>query len=198
MDANQGFGSFLNGVASPLRAHGFTRRGSAFRRESSGAVELVTYQKSRHSTRSSLSFTVNLGVSLEVLKFHGVRDASIHDCPWRIRLGRFLHPDSDRWWDIDESTDVDSLIAEHRTFVDTVISPKLAEMSSSERLIELWQAGQAAGLTEGQRRVYLAVLLECRGREGDSAEAGALVALGVPALVYEFEDVLDPHLERAP
>lgn len=194
MTAQERFGDLLKAIAPVLVDAGFKRRGSIFRRETDEVGQLVTLQKSRASSKEAVTFTVNLGISTAVLHFHGMVTSAVHDCPWHLRVGHLLPEKSDRWWRLDSTTDVVLLAAEMRTLVEQVILPKFIDLDRSDRLIDLWEQGQSSGITEGLRRVYLAVLLMSRGGPADLAAARELVRTGVPGVVWEFEDVLQPVL----
>ena len=192
MTAQDRFREFLAGVAPDLRTKGFNRKGGIFRRDPPGFAQFVTYQKSRDSDPETVYFTVTLGVDLEALHFLGARHNAVYDCPWYVRLGHLLDVRGDYWWTLGSSDDPDRLVAEHRKHINSVIVPTLEEVASTDYLIELWQGGQAPGATEGQRRIFLAVLLQLRGREGDQGVVKELLeAPGrVSYLAFEFEETL--------
>jgi hypothetical protein len=194
MSAQDRFREFLAGVAADLRARGFKRKGGIFRRDVPGFAQFVTYQKSRHSDQDSISFTVNLGVDLEALHFLAAQHNSVHDCPWHMRLGQLLDAHGDYWWTLSGADNPDRLVAEHRKYLGSVIWPTLDKAASTDYLIDEWQRGRAPGATEGQRRVYLAVLLKLRGQPGDQDLVMRLLdAPGrIPGLIFEFEETLGP------
>jgi hypothetical protein len=109
-----------------------------------------------------------------------------------MRLGHLLDARGDYWWTLGGGEDPDRLVAEHREYISSVIVPTLDKVASTDYLIEMWQGGQAPGATEGQRRVFLAVLLKLRGRPGDQELVMELLdAHGRGSyLVFEFEDTL--------
>jgi hypothetical protein len=88
-------------VASWLKASDFKRRDSTFRRRRDGAWQIVNFQRSQYSDASDVSFTVNLGVSLDVLHDEppwGSRGWPLeYECDFRQRIGA-LHTGEDHWW----------------------------------------------------------------------------------------------------
>jgi hypothetical protein len=141
MTAQDRFRDFLAGVAPDLRAKGFKRKGGIFRRDLPGFAQFVTYQKSRDSDQGTILFTVSLGVDLEALHFLAARHNSVHDCPWRVRLGELLDARGDYWWTLGGGDDLDRLVAEHRMHVDSVIVPTLDKVASTDYLIDRARSG---------------------------------------------------------
>src|SRR5580698_893262 len=81
--------------------HGFTRHGSLLEASRGANRELLQLQSSASSTRQSARITVNVGIwSCLVARFNdpGVDGpAHMDDCHWRMRLGEFDEPPSDKW-----------------------------------------------------------------------------------------------------
>jgi hypothetical protein len=140
-------------------------------------------------------FTVILGVDLEALHFLGAQHNSVYDCPWNLRLGHLLGARGDYWWTLGRDDEPDRLVAEHRSHIASIIVPTLNQVASADYLIDLWQGAHAPGLTEGQRRVFLSVLLKLRARPGDERLATQLLdgSVRIPGLVFEFEEILGLH-----
>src|SRR5262245_2817244 len=104
--AQESFASLLREVAPVLREAGFKGSGSTMRiveRENHG---LVNFQKSRHSTRDEIEFTINLGIAVGgywqivcPMDLHPVKPGEA-DCTLRERIGALLPARRDDWWRI--------------------------------------------------------------------------------------------------
>lgn len=122
-------------------------------------------QKSRSSTSSIVTFTLNVGICSAMLreKF-GVGSLSgkptIEDCHWRQRIGFLLPQKQDQWWTLDDQTRLENVSAEIVGIVQTVAVPVIQSHISDEQLKEAMFIGDAAGSTELQRYEYLTTLMK--------------------------------------
>jgi hypothetical protein len=86
-----------------LKQRGFKRRDSTFRRREDEAWQIVNFQRDKYSRARLVSFTINLGVSLDVLHEHPSWRARgwplEHECDFRQRIG-FLGKGEDYWWKV--------------------------------------------------------------------------------------------------
>jgi hypothetical protein len=90
-------------LAPWLKQRGFKRRDGTFRRRRDEAWQIVNFQRDKYSNARLVRFTINLGVSLDVLH----EDPSWrsrgwpleHECDFRERIGR-VHKGEDHWWSV--------------------------------------------------------------------------------------------------
>jgi hypothetical protein len=142
-------------------------------------IVLEVQKDQKHSTKEEVRFTINIGVSIDVLRAGAAADGGGHSmeilrpekCHWRARLGRLLQAPSDVWWSVHDVQTAQSTCDEIAAAVLDVALPKVEAVASSEVLIRLWQEGQGQGLTEYERRVSLAKLLIALGRQAEAQEA---------------------------
>ena len=84
-----------------LKARGFKRRDTTFRRRRDTAWQIVNFQRSQFSDASDVPFTVNLGVALDVLYDEpswGSRGWPLeYECDFRERIGQ-VYRGEDHWW----------------------------------------------------------------------------------------------------
>jgi hypothetical protein len=163
----------IKAVANSLRAHGFVRKGRVLRALECGNATVIDFQRSRIGSGNAIAFTVNAGVVCGALldaEKLDVRNASTIDAHLNTRLGAFMDPSKDdAWWEIDETTDAESLAAELCQLCVTRVVPYLQRHTSTHALVAMWETGSAVGITEGQRVRYLAELKA--GREQGSSGA---------------------------
>jgi Domain of unknown function (DUF4304) len=163
MDAQKFFQELVIFVAPALKPYGFSRNRRTFYCRSKNNWGLIDFQRSWHSSREILPFTVNLGVASDrLLKFFSpdkIKRPTIWDCHWRIRLG-YLMNKKDVWWKVDEQTSVENLGKEILPPLKNLAFQEINQHISDESLRDLWISGQSPSLTEFQRLMYLSVLLE--------------------------------------
>jgi hypothetical protein len=130
---------------------GFRTRGGVFHRIVEGNRLLVTPQSSRDSPR----IAVNYGVVSRRLSERLETDFQKLDV-WSAHLrDRVTRPDGQEMWATTEIPhSVDELVT--RT---VVAAQTQAEATSDGSLRDLWLTGTAPGITEHQRLLYLAILL---------------------------------------
>jgi hypothetical protein len=105
----------FNAIGSFLKTHGFTKKGDTFYFLSEGNWGLVSFQKSKGSSKGAVKFTINLGVQsttlTQVLGSNNSDKPSIEDCHWKKRIGFLLPQKQDYWWVIEEnSTSMENLV----------------------------------------------------------------------------------------
>jgi Domain of unknown function (DUF4304) len=116
-DALEKFKEFLTLVAPVLRTCGYSRRGQNFYTRRDGNFGVINFQKSKTSTNSKVTFTLNLGIYSQVLakfyyKWKEGSPPTEPACHWRKRVGLLLPGKQDHWWVIDETTFLPSLVRE--------------------------------------------------------------------------------------
>jgi Domain of unknown function (DUF4304) len=157
----------INRVLSLLVPLGFKKSGNLARLIADNNVAILAFQRSNDSTSKAIKFTINLGIVCgalldpEGLSLAKARDVDGH---LRQRIGAFLPDHPDKWWVIDESTNVQQLTKEIADLVVEKAAPFLLRYVKFDELLTLWQSGQSPGLTEGARVRYLDELIE-RGRK---------------------------------
>ena len=153
----QTFKALLDGIGRKLGAQGFTKRGNAFRRVSSGNSAIVEVQRSQSSASGAVRFTFNVGIIcgrlLDEYQPDVSKAGSMH-AHLRKRIGEFLPEPMDRWWDLDGTTEADDLVTELCSLLD-VATRFLLDHANDAQLIALWESGQSPGLTDGQRQRVL-------------------------------------------
>lgn len=93
---------------------GFRRRGMTWHLDAGECWHVVQFQVSRDRSDDSVTFTINVSVaSKRLIRFEGQdpeRPPSEPACHVRQRLGMLLpEVHDDRWWLVDETTDMDAL-----------------------------------------------------------------------------------------
>lgn len=142
---------------------GFKFRRSIALLEGNNANGILEFQRSSKSSMRDLLFTVNVGVVFESLVDpRSLRSAraspSTMNAQIRERIGNLLPEKQDRWWQITESTDLNSLCTEVSTLVLQYGVPFIRKYIRLEDALSLWKRGESPGLTDGEREQYLARL----------------------------------------
>jgi Domain of unknown function (DUF4304) len=103
-------------IAPSLKALGFKRTRATFHRSVDENWEVINLQRSQFSDRVHASFTVNLGVGVELLRvddeaWPAGRRPVEYKCQFRSRIGELVDPPParDLWWDLDPETDAEFL-----------------------------------------------------------------------------------------
>jgi hypothetical protein len=147
-----------------LKAKGFFKKGDTFYLSRNNNWGLINFQKSIGNVPSETTFTINLGVSSTALRNFDGEDVrtkpSIEDSHWRKRIGFLLPSKQDFWWRIDGNTSLEKLQNEIIDLIITVAIPEVEQHISDEDLLRMWLMGQADGLTEFQRFIYLTTILK--------------------------------------
>lgn len=145
-------------VAKSLKERGFRRHGNAFVRVSADVEHWVHFQRSRNN---STRFAVNIGVySRRLAARLGVTPedkSSIWECHWSSRLGESAG--GDHWWDAESDDRLHLAIAEIEVLLGDA-DTALRAFSDTDALCRLWASGGSPGLTDAQRRKYLAMLTD--------------------------------------
>ncbi|MGV3455588.1 MAG: DUF4304 domain-containing protein [Sphingobium phenoxybenzoativorans] len=158
------FKDVVNATWAALKDAGFTKRGTSFRIESGGNVQIIDFQRSSDSSASAIKFTVNLGViSGELLRKWDPEKVLSKEGVWsahlRERIGALTPAKEDKWWTV-TSFPVANIKEEVANLIATLAVPFLRQHAHDSDLIALWQTGRSPGLTEGQKIRNLALLSE--------------------------------------
>jgi len=143
-----------------LKPQGFRKSASTFVAERNDVLLFVQLQSSTKTTRQTLIVTVNLGiVSLLLHHREGYqRKPNFLDSHWSERIGHFLLEGGDKWWEMNDSEGAVRAGAEITNILKLHGLPALEALAATERLRQLWQSGQRPGLTDFERKKYLALL----------------------------------------
>ncbi len=151
----------IDQVKQLLHPMGYRKLGGLFSRPSEDVVHLIEIQGSRGNTSGQAKFTLNVGVFAYELVYPDVRDVrkpSIPEAHWRQRLG-FLSPEKiDLWWEVSTQEQSVSAAQDIANRLTCYALPALSELSNLEALAMLWLSGRCPGLTDYQRKKYLAAL----------------------------------------
>ncbi len=154
--------TILGRMHTLLKPLGFRKYGNSFSVTRGDALLFIQLQSSTRTTHDTLTVTVNLGIiSIPLSKKQGFRThPNILDSHWKERIGRFLPEPQDKWWIV-------RTMAEAVTAGDEIVAilqasglPTMNSLASTQQLRELWETGHCPGLTDFQRRRYLALLAE--------------------------------------
>lgn len=147
-----------------LKAHGFGKKGLTFYRRNPGNFGLVQLQKSRYSTSSEVTFTINVGVfsdhlQRELGKIWWVPEVgkipTEPSCHVRKRIGLLMPEANDVWWTV-KSDAPSALGAELCRVVQTYALPFLDARATDEALRDRWiDDGTTGGISELQLAVLL-------------------------------------------
>lgn len=155
------FEAVISGIASHLKSYGFERQGKVLRAINNGNAAIVGFQRSDRSSGHQIIFTVNTGIvcgDLLDTERTTIEKSTIEDAHLRSRLGSFLDPAQDTWWEIDASTDSESLVEEISQLLLRRAVPYLEQYGHTRALMTLWETGKSPGLTAVQRSRYLSEL----------------------------------------
>ena len=100
-------------LGKALKPRGFRKRGDLFglrRGDDWGVVDLQKH--SLATTRESVSFAINIGSWFRAFEDDSRRDPpAITDVHWRSRIGGEPPEEDERWWIIDDETELARLVA---------------------------------------------------------------------------------------
>ncbi|MCE9593222.1 MAG: DUF4304 domain-containing protein [Planctomycetes bacterium] len=146
-----------------LKAAGFRRQGIHFHRQVDGLFHGVNFQSSRWGSVASGKFTVNFCVSSPTLvavlygtKFPSNPGAALF--PINQRIGDFMEPRRDHWWEVDERADASELAREAARSIVVLAPTFFARFTSRAATLALLRSGKGPGLTAGQIPLVQAVL----------------------------------------
>ncbi len=146
-----------------LSLHGYKRYGNTYLLYKDEIWRLINFQKSTKSTRHEVLFTINLGISSQLLyNFYNetIKRPKIEDCHFRERIGFLLPQHKDKWWTINANSNLVDLNEEIFSSTEHYIVPELEKYSSNSNLRDLWISGRSPGLTDFKRLMNLMILLK--------------------------------------
>jgi hypothetical protein len=155
------FEGVISRIADCLRPQGFVRQRKVLRAIADGNASIIDLQRSDRSSIQKIIFTINVGVvcgDLLDAERTTIKKAMIEDAHLRSRLGGLLEPAQDSWWEIDATTDDESLASELSQLLVRRAIPYLEQYKHTRALVALWESGQSPGLTAVQRSRYLSEL----------------------------------------
>lgn len=161
-------------IAPPLRLRGFSRRGQSFTRWDRKNCQVINFQVwKERSTDSTTVFTVNLGVFSGALFWFETglmkpkKSPSVEICHWRTRLGNLLPDRQDKWWSIEQDSEIPSISEEILSAMEAHALPVLGHLDRDEALRELWLTGSSPGLNDFERLKHLSALLLMIGPQSE-------------------------------
>ena len=148
----------LKALLQPL---GFRKAGGVFSRKLNDVFHLIELQGSRDSTATKAKYTVNIAVFLPDLIYEDVREftkPSVSASHWRERLG-FLAPENqDTWWHATTAAEAERNAQDICVKLRQYALPAFEQLSTSAAVVSFWSSGSSPGITEHQRKEYLARL----------------------------------------
>ena len=161
MTLNDFYRTLVVRVFERIVIYGFKKRGVLYYRDNSETRAAIQFQKSRRSTSELSLFTINISViciplldpEIDDLKKMGGNEGHM-----RWRLGDFLDPPFDKWWELKTTTDIAALADELASLIIDHVIPLLDKYSKMNSIIQLWDSGASPGISEMQRNRYLAEL----------------------------------------
>ncbi|AQR72425.1 hypothetical protein BXU08_00960 [Sphingomonas sp. LM7] len=156
------FKQVLAATSTTLKAAGFTKRGTSFRRKYDDNIAIIDFQKSTDNSAQALKFTINLGVISSKLLSRWDPEKlpskqTVWEAPLRERIGTLAYGE-DRWWTVTSNEPVSAIENEVTNLIETCAVPFLDQHQSDNALIAMWKRGNSPGLTEGQRVRNLSLL----------------------------------------
>lgn len=168
----ESFKFFKNCLFGRLASIGFRSGSNIAWRRHKDTVVVVEIQKDRKVGLGGESrFTINVGISINLLRPANSVVPPPEKCHWRQRLGRMLPQQADTWWVVGDIQTAQLLCDEIGDGLLRIALPKVDEMASSDALLHAWHQDQGQGLTEYERRVCLIRLLIALDRREEAAAA---------------------------
>jgi hypothetical protein len=197
------FKSLIKEISPSLKQIGFIRNGNSFYLKYDKNYGIINFQKSRDSTESLISFTINFGIYSAILghlpdDYNDSTKPKVEQCQWWARVGMFMpdQPDCDYWWKIStsDSDNLDKIILNVKEAIQNFVIPELNKRLSDEELIKCWLEEEYAGTTEVGRFKYLTTLLKAKGENdilNDVVEKFMLQSKGKPDKLIAKEHLKD-------
>lgn|GEM_PF-907497 len=151
-----------------LKLHGFKTRGRGFWRETDGLLHDIAFQASMWGTAASGQFTINVGVThpqMYALFVHRAVPKNPSSAHWPIsqRIGFLLPEKRDKWWSVDETTDVPTLGQEIARALETAALPFLDSLRNRQQFGAYLDAGYWVGIPDLQIQLARGLLMYCNG-----------------------------------
>jgi hypothetical protein len=156
--------NLISNIGNILQKEGFLKKGNTFYIRENDNWGILDFQKSRNSTLNEVLFTINIGVSLTILRKFNNEDLKqkpeLEKSHWNKRVGFLLPEKKDYWWKINNDTDLEQLTDEISKILINVCIPEILKHISDESLEIEWLNGVSSGPTELQRYIFLTTLLK--------------------------------------
>jgi hypothetical protein len=157
---NKDFTEFLEGrLYAHLFPFGFKKRGKHFSRTINDLTQVISIQSSRASTSDTLIFTINIEVRSSIL--YSLQETSLKEnqvVHYSKRIGSYLEPPTDKWWKVIDNKSLLSASSEMDNLIKNKVLVDLSQLNSINDLERLLLNNTCPGLTEYQRKEYLALL----------------------------------------
>ena len=158
-----------------LKSHGFKMRGTGFWRATDGLLHDIRFQASMWGTSASGQFTINVGVThpqmYELFVRRPIpRNPSSAQWPISERIGFLLPEKRDRWWSVDEGTDVSTLGQEIVRIVEASAIPFLDSLRDRQQFAAYFGEGCRAGMTDLQIQLARGLLMYCNGQRQEALD----------------------------
>jgi hypothetical protein len=161
--------NLLGHIGNILQKEGFLKKGNTFYIKKNDNWGILDFQKSRSSTSFEVLFTINIGISLTILKKFNNENLKqkpeIEKSHWSERIGFLLPEKKDHWWKINNDTVLDQLTNELSELIVNIAIPEILNHITNESLEMEWLSGVSSGLTELQRYIYLTTLLKLNNND---------------------------------
>lgn len=125
-----------------LKPLGFKKRGNNFYLPLSGLGQIINIQKSSYGSKTDISFTINTGIFipeyfLDIYYYETeIPDFPIEAvCAVRQRIG-MLKGEHDKWYEINDGTNEQILLAQMQENLDLFILPYFAKTATRELFIQ--------------------------------------------------------------
>lgn len=125
-----------------LKPLGFKKKGNNFYLPLSGLGQIINIQKSSYGSKTDISFTINTGIFIpEYFLAYYTYTTEIPDyprepvCVVRQRIGR-LKGENDIWYEINDGTNEQILLAQMQENLDVFILPYFAKTATRELFIQ--------------------------------------------------------------
>lgn len=148
-------------VGETLYKYGFSSHSANYVRDTQSCILIVNIQRSDDSAAMRLKVTCNLGLFITTLPSSEGIPVDIWSCHWRRRLGFLTPQKQDVWWVISSDAEADSVAHDIALNLSVYGLPGLMTKSSIKAMLDYWRSGESAGLTDVERRRYLAELEGC-------------------------------------
>jgi len=158
------YNNLISNIKIILQKENFSKKGSTFYIEKGNNLGMINFQKSKSSTSGVVLFTINIGVSLTILREFNKENLKqkpeIEDSHWRQRIGFLLPDKKDYWWKIANDTCLKQLTEDISQVLITVAIPEILSHLTIESLKSEWLNGVSKGITEFQRYMFLTTVLK--------------------------------------
>jgi hypothetical protein len=131
-----------------LKPLGFKKKGNNFYLPLPELGQIINVQKSSYGSKTNISFTINTGIFipeyfLAVYAYENeIPDYPIEPvCAVRQRIGE-LRGENDKWYEINDNTNEQVLLAQMQENLDQFILPYFAKLSTRALLIQALDASQ--------------------------------------------------------